>query len=83
MDNYSIIEGMIRQSCDLPINKDKQMINVKFKKTHPDAQLPGANNKEPETGDTGYDLVAVESITIPAKGSDFVPVGLKLAYITP
>ena len=83
MDNYSIIEGMIRQSCDLPINKDKEMINVKFKKTHPDAKLPEANNKEPETGDTGYDLVAVESITIPAKGSDVVPVGLTLADITP
>lgn len=59
------------------------MIYVKFKKTHPDAMLPGANNSEPGTGDTGYDLTAVEDCFIPASGSVVVPVGLTLADITP
>jgi len=59
------------------------MINIKFKKTHPDAVLPSANNKKPNTGDTGYDLVAVESVKIPAGGCNVVEVGLTLADITP
>lgn len=59
------------------------MIKLKFKKTHPDAVLPVANNKEPGTGDTGYDLVAVEDVFIPHQGSAVVPVGLTLADITP
>lgn len=55
---------------------------VKFKKTHPDAVLPQANNKEAGTGDTGFDLVAVEDIHIPRNSSAVVPVGLTLADIT-
>ena len=52
---------------------------VKFIKTHPDAQLPKANNSEIGTGDSGYDLVAVEDTSISRSG--IVPVGLTLAYI--
>lgn len=59
------------------------MIQIKFIKTHPDAVLPQANNKETGTGDTGYDLVAVEDSFVPASGSTVVPVGLTLADITP
>ena len=54
---------------------------VKFVKTHPDAQLPKANNGEIGTGDSGYDLVAVEDTSISRHG--IVPVGLTLAYIQP
>ena len=59
------------------------MIYVKFKKTHPDAVLPQANNKTTGTGDSGYDLVAVEDKFIPAGGSAVVAVGLTLADLTP
>jgi dUTP pyrophosphatase len=52
---------------------------VKFIKTHPDAQLPLANNSEIGTGDSGYDLVAVKDVSISRSG--IVPVGLTLAYI--
>ena len=56
---------------------------IKVKKTHPDAVLPTANNKELGTGDTGYDLVAVEDVDIPHGRSEIVPVGLTLADISP
>ena len=56
---------------------------IKIKKTHPDAKLPAANNKEPATGDTGFDLVSVESKVIPPMGSQVIPVGLTVADITP
>ena len=59
--------------------------SVKFIKTHPDAQLPKSNNSDTGTGDSGYDLVAVEDVTIPwhprHPGNAVVPVGLTLAYI--
>lgn len=58
-------------------------INIKLVKTHPDAELPVAANDTCGTGDSGYDLVAVEDIKIPAGGSGVVPVGLTLADITP
>ena len=58
-------------------------IEIKLIKTHPDAVLPIANNKEPGRGDSGYYLVAVENTIIPANGNNIVPVGLKLADITP
>jgi len=58
-------------------------ISIKFKKTHDDAKLPSVNNNGWETGDSGYDLFAVEDTTIPARGSAVVPVGLTLADITP
>jgi len=58
-------------------------VSIKFNKTHPDAVLPTANNKEVGTGDTGFDLVAVESAYIEANSTQVVPVGLTLADITP
>jgi len=59
------------------------VVRVKFKKTHSDARLPAVNNTEAGVGDSGYDLTAVEDVTIPAKGSAVVSVGLTLAYIKP
>ena len=59
------------------------MIHIKLLKTHEDAVLPAANNKQTGTGDTGFDLVAVEDAFVPASGSVVVPVGLTLADITP
>lgn len=56
---------------------------VKFVKTHPDAILPSANNNDIGTGDTGYDLTAVEEVTIMSRDSAIVPVGLTLADLTP
>ena len=62
------------------LSKAKKM---KFLKTHPDAVLPERNHKDPTTGDSGYDVTAVEETTIPARGAAVVPVGLKLAYLPP
>ena len=56
---------------------------IKFLKTHPDAVLPQANNKEPGTGDTGLDMVAVKDQHIPAHSSAVVEVGLTLADFDP
>lgn len=56
---------------------------VMFLKTHPDAVLPERNHKQTLTGDSGYDVTAVEDTLIPAKGAAVVPVGLKLAYLPP
>ena len=66
MDNYSTIEGMIRQSTDNPIDSG---LYLKFKKTHPDATLPVANNRHPDTGDSGYDITSVSytHLTLPTK----------------
>jgi len=58
-------------------------MKIKLIKTHPDAVIPTANNKEPGTGDTGFDLVAVERTHIKASSSEVIPVGLTLADITP
>jgi|TARA_R100000781_G_scaffold32938_1_gene23971 dUTP pyrophosphatase len=60
-----------------------KLFDVKFVKTHDDAVLPKANNATDGTGDSGYDLTAVEAVDIPPKGSAVVPVGLKLGYVTP
>lgn len=81
MDNYSTIEGMIRQSTSNPILPSG--CNIKFKATHDDAVLPQANNTDLGTGDTGYDLTAVENTVIPSGSSVVVPVGLTLADMTP
>jgi dUTP pyrophosphatase len=57
---------------------------VEFVKTHPDAQLPKASTIGTiGTGDTGYDLTAVEDVHIGvgSNNSSLVPVGLTLAYI--
>lgn len=56
---------------------------IGFVQTHPDAILPRKNHENPKTGDAGFDLFAVETTVIPAKGSAVVPVGMKLGYISP
>ncbi len=58
-------------------------VDIKFVKTHPLAVLPKYNHDDPHTGDSGLDVTAVEETRVPAKGYAVVPVGLKLAYITP
>jgi len=58
-------------------------IKIKVVKTHPDAVLPASNNNDYKTGDSGYDLVAVEDRNIDERSSTIVPVGLTLADITP
>jgi dUTP pyrophosphatase len=45
---------------------------LKCKRLHDDAQLP----KRETTGAAGYDLVAVQSTTVPARGRAKVPTGL-------
>lgn len=58
-------------------------VDIKFVKTHPDSVLPKYNHNDAYVGDSGLDVTAVEEVRIPAKGYAVVPVGLKLAYITP
>lgn len=70
-------------------------VTINFVKTHPDAVLPKYNHNDPYIGDSGLDVTAVEDVTIPYRGKGMsvlgiisdpwavVPVGLKLAYITP
>jgi dUTP pyrophosphatase len=58
-------------------------VEIKFVKTHEDAILPEKKHNDPLTGDSGYDLTAVEDCLIKARGGTVVPVGLKLGYITP
>lgn len=58
-------------------------VTIKFIKTHENAKLPKYNHADPYVGDSGLDVAAVEDGVIPAKKWAEVPVGLKLAYITP
>lgn len=55
------------------------MPQIRFEKTHPDAQLPKKNFES----DSGWDLVAVETTAIPPNNKVVVPVGLKLAFLEP
>ena len=50
---------------------------LKFERAHDLALLPTKNHES----DTGYDVYSIEDKIIPAKGSAFVSVGLKFAYI--
>ena len=63
------------------------MVEVKFIQTHPRAKLPSQAHPEIGTGDSGFDLYAVidgdSCLVVPKRGSVVVPVGLKLAYVTP
>ena len=54
-------------------------LELKVIKTHPDAKLP----HRAHDSDSGYDVYSVEDVIVPGRGSVVVPVGLKLAYITP
>lgn len=72
---------------------------IRWIKTHPEARLPTLAHADDFTGDTGYDVYAVEDIIIPSldqilngieregvKGhipSAVVPIGLDVGYITP
>ena len=56
---------------------------ITFYKTHPDAKLPCSTHNDPKTGDSGFDVYAVECCELPADSSIIVPVGLKVAYVTP
>lgn len=58
-------------------------MNIDFVKKHEDAKLPQRNNPCPLTGDVGYDLFAVEDVTIAPGKFAIVPVGLQLGNITP
>jgi deoxyuridine 5'-triphosphate nucleotidohydrolase len=51
---------------------------IKFVKTHDDAKLPTKAYKT----DNCWDVYAVDTVAIPAKGSAQVPVGLTLGYIS-
>lgn len=55
------------------------VVDIQFIKTHPNAKLP----TKAYNIDNCYDLYAVEETVIPSGGSAVVPVGLKLAYISP
>jgi dUTPase len=55
------------------------MPKVKFVKVSENAKLPVKNHKS----DTGFDVYATEDVTLPAKGSAVVPVGIKVGYIPP
>lgn len=54
-------------------------MELRFEKTNSEAVLPCKNHDN----DTGLDVASVVNITIPAKGSAVVDVGLKFSYIEP
>ena len=56
---------------------------LKFVKTHPAAVLPVRKHDDPLTGDSGYDMTAVATTVVPARGSAIAPVGLTLADVPP
>ena len=70
-------------TTNIPLIDMQTHVELKFIKTHEDAVLPAVNNNENKTGDSGYDLTAVETVEVPPGGSAVVPVGLKLGYVTP
>ena len=61
----------------------KEKPEIRFVKTHPDAQLPKQNHSGEGIGDTGFDLFCVEDTVIKARQSGVVEVGIKVGYITP
>jgi dUTP pyrophosphatase len=62
---------------------EAEQINIKFIKTHEDAKLPQRNNKQQYTGDTGYDIYAVEDAIIQPHSKEIVEIGLDIGYIQP
>ena len=56
---------------------------IKFLKTHPDAVLPERKHDDLTTGDSGYDMTAVEDVLIPARSSRQVATGVTLADMPP
>lgn len=63
--------------------KLEECVALKFVKTHPNAVLPVRKHDDLSTGDTGYDVTAVEDTVIPARSSALVPTGLTLADVPP
>jgi dUTP pyrophosphatase len=53
--------GSYRPLVDLPVSPV-----IDWYRTHPDAKLPTLAHSDPDTGDTGYDVYAVEDVTIPS-----------------
>lgn len=60
-----------------------QNIEIKFLKIDEHAKLPTCNNDAPETGDSGYDIYACEDCIVPPRGSEVVPTGIVVGFITP
>lgn len=58
-------------------------VSIKFLKTHPDAVLPVRKHDHPINGDSGFDVSAVENVTIPARSAAVVPTGITLADMPP
>jgi dUTP pyrophosphatase len=56
-------------------------IKISFVKTHENARLPQRNNNEPLVGDTGYDIYAVEDVSINPHCTITVPIGLDIGFI--
>ena len=59
----------------------EQCAAIEFLKTHPDAVLPVRKHDNLATGDSGYDVSAVEDVVIAARQSAVVPTGLTLANL--
>jgi dUTP pyrophosphatase len=60
------------------------MVQIKFVKTDERAKLPQRNNNQSDgTGDTGYDVYAIDDALIPANGVANVSIGLDIGYISP
>jgi len=58
-------------------------MKIGFIKAHELARLPERNNKQQFTGDSGYDVYAVEDSIIAANTYNVIPIGLEIAYIEP
>jgi len=56
---------------------------ILFLKTHPDAQLPVRKHEDLASGDSGYDIFAVEDKVIPARSAEIVSTGITLADMPP
>ena len=80
----------LQQLQQLEHHSHQEVVCIKFKKTHPDAKLP---TKAYSDLDNCWDLYCCEQTTIPGSrcnnenefvvGSNIVPVGLQVAYVTP
>lgn len=63
--------------------KYEDCVSIKFLKTHPDAVMPVRKHDDLSTGDTGYDITAVEDVTLLPGESKVVPTGITLADMPP
>lgn len=57
-------------------------MQVKFKKIHPDAILPSRSHTDQMTGDSGFDIYAVENQYIAPGSSAIINTGIQVAHIT-